>query len=175
MISRKDSNDTIYKRILFNYHSFQLANRKLVPRPWLKSSRYCFLGPSSCFSQPRPQGLLVFQYGGGKREDPRNDVVVFSSFSLTLMMIFLVQKVTKFIKSYEGESAIFPHVKPKILRSRGWAWGWACFFFTAYNIINIQTQVNSGETLEGQPRSQGSLLPVPGNEVARRERKNRTG
>ena len=49
------------------------------------------------------------------------------------------------------------------------------FFFTAYNIVNIQTQVNGGETLEGQPRSQGSLLPVPGNEVARRERKNRTG
>ena len=91
MISRKDSNDTIYKRILFNYHSFQLANRKLVPRPRLKSSRYCFLGPSSCFSQPRPQGLLVFQYGGGKREDPGNDVVVFSSFSLTLMMIFFLR------------------------------------------------------------------------------------
>ena len=49
------------------------------------------------------------------------------------------------------------------------------FFFTAYNIINIQTQVHSGETLEEQSRSQGSLLPVPGNEVARRERENRTG
>ena len=34
MISRKHSNDTIYKR----YHSFQLANRKFVPRPRLKSS-----------------------------------------------------------------------------------------------------------------------------------------
>ena len=34
MISRKDSNDTIYKR----YHSFELANRKFVPRPRLKSS-----------------------------------------------------------------------------------------------------------------------------------------
>ena len=22
------------------------------------------------FSQPRPQGLLAFQYGGGRREDP---------------------------------------------------------------------------------------------------------
>ena len=34
MISRKDSNDTIFQR----HHSFQLANRKFVPRPRLKSS-----------------------------------------------------------------------------------------------------------------------------------------
>ena len=25
---------------------------------------------SDCHSQPRPQGLLAFQYGGGRREDP---------------------------------------------------------------------------------------------------------
>ena len=26
-------------------------------------------------SQPRPQGLLVFQYGGGRREDPATAIL----------------------------------------------------------------------------------------------------
>ena len=157
MISRKDSNDRIYKR----YHSFQLANRKFVPRLRLKSSflrltclesllPVLFSWTFFLFFPTSSPGSSRFPIWRWKTRRTWERCCCFSFFLLDVDDDYLCQKkktttkkenihfqrwtdgfenffcgeveggggvVTKVIKSYKEESAIFSHVKPKILRS----------------------------------------------------------
>ena len=38
------------------------------------NSASCSIEGSQQITQPRPQGLLAYQYGGGKQEDPGDEV-----------------------------------------------------------------------------------------------------
>ena len=121
MISRKDSNDTIYKR----YHSFQLANRKFVPRPRLKSSflkadvprvappGIVFLDLPLVFPNLVP---LVFSFSNIAVENKKTLGTMLLFFLLSpwrWWWFFFVQKVTKFIRVMRGNQLYFPMLSLK--------------------------------------------------------------
>ena len=130
MISRKkDSIDTIYKR----YHSFQLANRKFVPRLRLKSSflrltclesllPVLFSWTFFLFFPTSSPGSSRFPIWRWKTRRPWERCYCFPSFSLTLMMIFLCQK-----KQQQQKQKIYTSkgelTGSKFFFAGSWRWG----------------------------------------------------